>query len=137
MADLLDKAILIGIGLEKKAKEVIDELQQAGKAASQTPPAETPSGTSGEGLSAKQVIENKVVEDGVKALKEFLQIIKAGKEKLDKEFSASSEKVLEKLNVATQNDFEIVKEMARVAREKVDKLEKRVAELESRLGKQE
>ena len=30
MSDLLDKAILIGMGLEKKAKEVLDELENAG-----------------------------------------------------------------------------------------------------------
>ena len=131
MADLLDKAILIGMGLEKKAKEVLAELEQAGKA-------EKPQAEGAEaGLPPKQMAENKVVEEGIKALKEFLSLVKTGKEKLEKEFSTSSEKVLEKLNVPTQNDMDVIKEMARVAREKGDKLEKRVAELESRLGRDE
>lgn len=131
MADLLDKAILIGMGLEKKAKEVLAELEQAGKA-------EKPQAEGAEaGLPPKQMAENKVVEEGIKALKEFLSLVKTGKDKLEKEFSTSSEKVLEKLNVPTQNDMDVIKEMARVAREKVDKLEKRVAELESRLGRDE
>lgn len=129
MADLLDKAILIGLGLEKKAKEVLEELQQAGKNAQGPAPAE------GEGLSAKQAVENKLVEDGVKVLKEFLSVIKSTKEKIEKDVSGSSEKVFEKLNLATQSDIEIVKEMARIAREKTDKLEKRVAELEERIEK--
>lgn len=131
MADLLDKAILIGMGLEKKAKEVLAELEQAGKA-------EKPQAEGAEaGLPPKQMAENKVVEEGIKALKEFLSLVKTGKDRLEKEFSTSSEKVLEKLNVPTQNDIDVIKEMARVAREKVDKLEKRVAELESRLGRDE
>ncbi|OGP95528.1 MAG: hypothetical protein A2V53_02095, partial [Deltaproteobacteria bacterium RBG_19FT_COMBO_56_10] len=81
--------------------------------------------------------ENKVVDEGVRALKEFVTVVKSAKEKLEKEVSSGSEKVFEKLNVATQSDIEVVMEMARVAREKVDKLEKRVAELESRLIKDE
>lgn len=125
MADLLDRAILIGMGLEKKAKEVLEELQQAGKA-----------GTTGaENLGKKETVENKVVEEGVKALKEFLTLVKAGKERLEKEVAGSSEKVFDKLHVATQDDLEVVKEMARIAREKADALEKRLAELEARLGK--
>ncbi len=70
-------------------------------------------------------------------MKEFVTVVKSAKEKLEKEVSSGSEKVFEKLNVATQSDIEVVMEMARVAREKVDKLEKRVAELESRLIKDE
>ncbi|MBI5492950.1 MAG: accessory factor UbiK family protein [Deltaproteobacteria bacterium] len=129
MADILDKAILIGIGLEKKAKEVLDELQQAGKSG-----AEASAGATEGGLPPKEAAENKIVEEGIRALREFLAVVKTGKERLDKEFSSSSEKVFERLNVATQNDIDVIKEMARIAREKVDRLEKRVAELEARLG---
>ena len=42
--------------------------------------------------------------------------------------------MLDKINAATKDDVEIVKEMARISREKVDKLEKRVAELEAKLN---
>jgi BMFP domain-containing protein YqiC len=129
MSDLFDKAILIGMGLEKKAKEVLDELESAGKTSKEA--------SGAEGLPPRQAAENKVVDEGVKALKEFVTIVKSAKEKLEKEVSSGSEKVFEKLNVATQNDIELIKEMARVAREKVDKLEKRVAELEARLGRDE
>ena len=129
MTDIIDKAILVFIGLEKKARETIEELQKAGKAAGAAG-----EGVEGVGLSGRQMAENKVVEEGVAALKEFIGMLKAGKDKLEKEFFTSSDKVLEKLNVATQNDVEIIKEMARVAREKTDKLEKRLEEIERTLG---
>ena len=133
MADLIDKAILIGIGLEKKAKEALEELQKAGKSAKE---AEAGAGEKAEGeLTPKQLIENKVVEDGVSVLKEFLGVVKSAKERLEKDVSSSSGKVLEKLNVPTSDELDIVKEMARVAREKVDRLEKKVEELEARLTK--
>ncbi len=138
MADILDKAILIGMGLEKKAREMLDELQKAGKQTSEERSGGKPEATgapSGESLPPRQAVENKLVEDGVVALKEFLAFVKAGKEKLEKEVSSSSGKVFERLNVASQDDIDIVKEMARIAREKVDKLEKRVEELEARLAK--
>ncbi len=131
MSDLLDKAILIGLGLEKKAKEVIDELQKEGKVQAAATGAE-----GGEGLPPREAAENRVVEDGVKVLKEFLSLLKSGREKLEKEVSSGSGRLLEKINAATKDDVDIVKEMARVAREKADKLEKRVAELEAKLGKQ-
>lgn len=129
MSDLFDKAILIGMGLEKKAKEVLEELEKSGKTGKEA--------AGSDGLPPRQAVENKVVDEGVRALKEFVTIVKSAKDKLEKEVSSSSEKVFEKLNVATQDDLEVVKEMARIAREKVDKLERRVADLEARLVKDE
>lgn len=133
MSDLFDKALLVGMGLEKKAKEVIEELQKEGKdEAASTGGGE--SGAESEGPSAKQAVENKVVEDGVRVLKEFLNIIKTGREKLEKEVSSSSGRLLDKVNAATKDDVDIVKEMARISREKVDELEKRVALLEAKIN---
>lgn len=123
MTDLLDKAIQIGVGLEKKAREFVDEVQKAGAAA------RAPKEGAG-GLAPKQELENRIVEEGVKAVKEFLSFISSAKDRLEKGASSTSGQVLEKLNIATQADLDVVKEMARVAREKVDALEKKVAELE-------
>lgn len=125
MSDIIDKAILVGMGLEKKARELVEELQKMGKEgvgeAGQLPP--------------KHLIENKIVEDGIKVLREFVNALSMSKDKLDKELTNTSERLLEKLHIATQNDMEVIKEMARIAREKVDSLEKRVQELEARLNK--
>lgn len=130
MADLLDKAILIGIGLEKKAKEVLGDLQQAGKEAKASA-----AGAGAEPLTSKETVENKVVEEGVKALSEFLNVIRSVKSKIESEVQSSSGKVFDKLHIATEDDIEVVREMARIAREKVDSLEKRVEELEARFSR--
>jgi BMFP domain-containing protein YqiC len=117
------------MGLERKAREALEELEKSGKGSKDA---------SGEaGLPPRETVENRVVDEGVRALKEFLSVVSSAKEKLGKEVASSSGKVFEKLNVATQEELEVVKEMARVAREKVDRLEKRVTELEARLEKNE
>lgn len=132
MADLLDKAILIGLGLEKKAKEALADLESAGKAAKDARAAGAPDVAPG--LSSKQVVENKIVDEGIGILKDVLGAIKSGKEKLDKEFMDKAELVMSKLHIPTQDDLEVIKEMARVSREKVDRLEKMIEELESKKG---
>lgn len=139
MSDIFDKAILIGMGLEKKAKEVLEELQKSGeekkKEAGVEGKGEPGKGGEGEELTPRQVVENKVVDEGVKVLKEFLSAVKGVKDKIEKEVATSSDKVLGKLHVATEDELDVIKEMARVAREKVDELEKRVSSLEK--GKKE
>ncbi|MBI5562709.1 MAG: accessory factor UbiK family protein [Deltaproteobacteria bacterium] len=134
MADLLDKAVMIGLGLEKKAKEALEQLEAAGKAASEAKAAGAAPGASAPGLSAKQLIENKVVEDAVGAFKELLAAIATSRERFEKEAQAISERVMERLNVPTRTELDVVKEMVRVAREKTDLLEKRVEELERRVS---
>ncbi|GMR04137.1 MAG: hypothetical protein BMS9Abin23_0026 [Thermodesulfobacteriota bacterium] len=137
MSDLLDKAILIGMGLDKKLKEVLEELQKSGTEESEKEAAKAgEGGEGGEHLTPKEVVENKLVDEGVGLLKELLSTINAARAKVEKELSGSSEKVLDKLHAATSEDMDVVKEMARVAREKVDALEKRVAALEDALKKE-
>lgn len=123
MTDILDKAILIGIGLEKRIKDALNELASEGKEAKSPEEA---------GLPPKEAIENKLVEEGVKAIRELIAAAKAGKEKVDKEIQEVVERLLEKCRVATKDDIEIIEKMAQVAREKVDKLEKRVEVLEKK-----
>jgi len=121
MTDILDKAILIGLGLEKRAKDILNELASEGKEA------KTPEEA---GLPPKQELENKLVEEGTKAVRELIATVKAGKEKVDKEIQEVIERLLEKFKVATKDDIEIIEKMAQVAREKVDALEKRIEEME-------
>lgn len=129
MSDIVDKAVLLVLGLEKKAREALEELKKAGEEA------KAPGAEEGKGLTPSQRLENRVVEEGVKALKEFLKAAEGAKEKLEKELSGSSSRILEKLHAAKEEDIEVVKEMARVAREKVDRLEKRLAEIEELIRK--
>ncbi len=123
MTDILDKAILIGLGLEKRVKDALNKLASEGK--------EAKTGEGGE-LPPKQELENKLVDEGVKAVRELVATVKAGKEKVDKEIEEAVKHLLEKFKVATKDDMEIIEKMAQVAREKVDKLEKRIEELEKK-----
>ena len=126
--NILDKAILIGIGLEKRLKDALNELASEGK--------EAKAGEGGE-LPPKQELENKLVDEGVKAVRELVATVKAGKEKVDKEIEEAVKHLLEKFKVATKDDMEIIEKMAQVAREKVDKLEKRIGELEKQVGRKQ
>ncbi|MBI5328236.1 MAG: accessory factor UbiK family protein [Deltaproteobacteria bacterium] len=123
MTDIFDKAILIGLGLEKRVKDALNELVSEGKESK--PPEEA-------GLPPKQELENKLVEEGVKAVRELIATVKTGKEKIDKEIQEMAERLLEKCKVASKEDIEIIEKMAQVARGKVDALEKRIEELEKR-----
>lgn len=120
MTDLLDKAIALGLEVEKRLKQTLEGI--ASKAQEKSP--EEP------GLSSKQRMENKLVEEGVLAIRELISAVKTGKEKVDKELQGVVERLLEKCKVASRDDIEIIEKMAQTAREKVDKLEKRIEELE-------
>ena len=126
MTDIFEKAILIATGLERKAMEALDELADAGKKKADT---ET-SGGDDEGLPSDKAAQNRLVEEGVRASKDIIELLKEGKDKFERSVHDTAETLVEKLNVATRSDLDTVTEMARKAREKVDKLEKRVKELE-------
>jgi BMFP domain-containing protein YqiC len=111
------------MGLEKKAKEVLEELVETGK--KEAGPAE-------EGLPPEKKARNKLVDEAVSAFKELLEFIGECKGRLERGVGDTAESVAERLNVATRSDLDTVKEMARVAREKVDKLEKKLKELEKK-----
>lgn len=123
MADLIERTILAVMGLEKKAKEVLEELVETGK--KEAGPAE-------EGLPPGKKAQNKLVDEAVSAFKELLEFIGECKGRLEKDVGDAAESVAERLNVATKSDLDTVKEMARVVREKVDKLEKKLKELEKK-----
>ncbi len=124
MPDMLDRMLLVAMGLEKKVKEVIDDLQKTGKEESGE-----------EGLSAKEVVENKIVDEGVGVVKELLSVVDGARKRIEEELASKSGRIREKIHAADSEEIEVVKEMARLAREKVDALEKRVDELEGLLKK--
>ena len=128
MVDFIDRAILIGLGLEEKLKELVGELERKGKRSRKK---EEEAGTEEE-LSAKERLENVIVEDLTKTIRDMLSILKEGKERLSGVISSSTEEIAERLNLATREELDIVKELAQVAREKVDELEKRLEALEKK-----
>ncbi|MEE9542216.1 MAG: accessory factor UbiK family protein [Thermodesulfobacteriota bacterium] len=137
MADIFDKVITLGIGLEKKAMETLDELEELGKTeVKKEEEREAKEGTgSEEPLGAKKEFENRLVDGGVKAIGEFVSLLKECREKVEGEIRGSSDRVVEKLHMATKDEVDVAIEMARIAREKVDELEKRVAALEGKKKK--
>ncbi len=130
MADMIDRTILAVMGLEKKARELLDELVETGK--KETGEGEKEGTEKGEGLEPGERAQNKLVDDAVGAVKELLGLLGECRDKLGKGATDAAESVVERLNVATRDDLEIVKEMAKVAREKVDKLEKKLKDLEKK-----
>ncbi|MFQ5586432.1 MAG: accessory factor UbiK family protein [Thermodesulfobacteriota bacterium] len=128
MADIIDRAILLGMGLEKRLKGLVDEVVEEGKSGGTE-------GEEGEKLPPRKEFENRLVEEGVQVFRELVETVRGGKEKVDSEIHEVAERFAERCKVATKEDIEVIQKMAQVAREKVDRLEKRVAELEKELGK--
>ncbi|MFQ5354415.1 MAG: accessory factor UbiK family protein [Thermodesulfobacteriota bacterium] len=137
MSDLLDKVLLVGMGLETKLKEVLSDLEKSGEKERGEGGGETEGGKAdeGKGLTPKQAVENRIVDEGTAVVKELLSVVDSAKIRIEEELSANSGRIRGKLHVAGDEEIEVVKEMARLAREKVDSLEKRVAELEAKLKK--
>ena len=142
MTDILDKVITLGIGLEKKAMEALDELEELGKKEIDKEEShekkeagkrgDEEEGEEGEGLGAKKEFENRLVDGGVKAIGEFVSLLKDCREKVEGEVRGSGGKIAEKLHMANKDEVEVAIEMARIAREKVEELEKRVEALEGK-----
>ncbi len=132
MSDMLDKVMLIGMGLDKKIKEVLDDLAKSGESEGCDDGSE---GDDKAGLTPRQNVENKIVDEGTAVVKELLSVVGSAKTRIEDELSANSGRIRGRLHVAGDEEIEVVKEMARIAREKVDKLEKRVEELEALVNK--
>jgi len=122
MADVIEKAILIGAGVEKKLKDILNEFEESGK--------KERGGASQADLPPSQSFQNRLVEEASKAVKDILSVLKESRTKVEGEVSSAAESIADKLGLATKDDLEIVKEMARVAREKVDALEKKLEAIE-------
>ncbi len=111
MSDFIDRAILIATGFEKRAKDIVEDLAEAGKE---------------ESLGTSEKIQNKVVEESVNALRQVAKVLEEGKDKIEEELAGPMESLIDKLGLATKDDLDEVREMARIAREKVDELEKKI-----------
>jgi len=128
MSDILDSILLVGMGIEKKVKESLDDLRKSGQSEGGE---EADDGEGKKGLSPKQRVENKLVGDGIGVVKEILSVVDGAKTRIEEEIESNSGRIRGKLHAADSDEIEVIKEMARVAREKVDVLEKRVNELEA------
>lgn len=121
MADILDKAMSLGIGIGEKVKEKVDELIEAGEKAKDS------------GLGAAKEAENRFVDEAVKLVSETLKHANVAKDKAESLAVEIAEGVADKLKLATQDELEVVKKLALIAREKAEALEKRVEALEEEI----
>ncbi len=140
MSDFFDKALLLGSGLEKKLKELACELDPTSKDCKTENKDKTKEGadnTATDGLGAKERIENKLVTEGVRGVKEFVSLIKDGKNKVDGEVSGIADTIADRIGIATTSELTTIKEMARVAREKADSAEASIKKTEAKLKKLE
>ncbi len=148
MSDFFDKALLLGAGLEKKLKELACELDPTDKDCKTDNKGETKEGSEGstaatdrlgatDGLGAKERIENRLVTEGVRGIKELVSLIKDGKDKVDGEVSGIADTIADRMGLATTSELTTVKEMARVARERADNAEASLKKTEARLEKLE
>ncbi len=125
MAEIVDKAVYLGLGIGEKIKEVVNELAEAGERA-----------RTGEGLGAVKEAENKFVDEAVKFISETLKQANVAKEKAESFTVEIAEGVADKLKLATKDELDVVEKLALIAREKIDALEKRVKALEEKSAKQ-
>lgn len=123
MADILDKAIFLGLGIGERVKEKVDELIEAGEKAK------------GEGLGAGKEAENRFVDEAVKVVSETLKQANVAKEKAESLAVEIAEGLADKLKLATKDELDVVEKLALIAREKVEALEKRVRALEEEIQK--
>lgn len=135
MADIMDKMIHVWMGLEKKAREAFEELESEGRVDEHVKDAKTkPADTEevSEDLTSRKKFENKVVETGLNVGKEVVTTIKGGKDRIEEELVDVFEVVSDKLGLVNKDDLDTAIEMARIAREKVTELEKRIEALEKK-----
>lgn len=118
MGGLFDKVVLAGLGLEQKMKEKVGELAKEGKKEVE------------EGLDMKEDLENRVVENIVDIVGAGLKKVGLAKKEVDGVVASLAEDMAERLKVVTLDDLDIVEKLVMTNREKVSRLEKRVAKLE-------
>lgn len=120
MSDIVEKVFLIGKGLDKKAREFVDGLAEEGKKKVTD-------------LPTREETENKLVERGTRFASVAISQLRKDKEKVEGKVVEAVQGLLERFNVVTRDDMDVIEKMASKAREKVDLLEKRVKELEKEL----
>lgn len=120
MFKTVEKAILIGKGVEGRVIDLLNSLAEEGE-------------KRGSVFPSKEEFENSLVEGGVEAAKKVLSSLKEDKAKLEKKVEDVLQGLVEKIHLASKEDVELVEKMASKAREQVDKLEKKIKELEKKI----
>jgi BMFP domain-containing protein YqiC len=78
---------------------------------------------------------NRIFDEMARLMNDAAGVAQGVRREFDTLFKTQAERILRDLDVVTREDFEAVKDMARIAREENEALKARVAALESSAGK--
>jgi BMFP domain-containing protein YqiC len=76
----------------------------------------------------------RIFDEMARLMNDAAGVAQGVRREFDTLFRSQAERILRDLDVVTREEFEAVKDMARLAREEADGLKARVAALEARLG---
>jgi BMFP domain-containing protein YqiC len=77
---------------------------------------------------------NRILDEMARLMNDAAGVAQGVRREFDTVFRTQAERVLRDLDVVRRDEFEAVKEMARLAREENEALKARIAALEARLG---
>ena len=80
---------------------------------------------------------NRFFDEVARLMNDAAGVASGVRREFDTLFRTQAERILGELDVVKREEFEAVKDMARLAREENEALQKRIAELEKKLGKSE
>ena len=78
---------------------------------------------------------NRILDEMARLMNDAAGVAQGVRREVDVLFRNQAERILRDLDVVQREDFEAVKEMARLAREENEALKGRIAELEKKSGK--
>lgn len=119
MSDLFDKVLMAGMGLENKVKKTVSKLAKEGNKEVE------------KGLNMKEDLENRFIENVVDVVGAGLKKVGVAKKEIDGVVATLAEDMTDRLRIVTFDDLDIVETLVMKNREKVTKLEKKVAKLEA------
>lgn len=121
MADLLRDLVLIGRGLISTVDEALERFIEEGEKRSREIP-------------SREELENMLVERGVRAIRGGIEKVEKGWKKAEDILVERLSRLVERLDVATNERVDVVERISINTREMVEDLKKRVEELEKRQG---
>ncbi len=124
MADLLRDLALIGKGLISTIDEALERLVEEGEKRSKEIP-------------SREDLENMVVERSVKAIRGGIERVEKTVKKAEDIMVERLARLVERLDVATNERVDVVERISLNTREMVEDLRRRVEELEKRQGAKE
>ena len=104
MADMLDKFITLGIGLEKKATEALGELEKLGTEAIDEEEAKEKKEEGGKGLAQRRSLRTGSLITALRPSVSSSLLLTDCREKAEGDVRGSGEKVMDKLHVASKED---------------------------------